>query len=198
MYLKLDTLTPCTESDIQQAFPNTSFPSQFTPPDGYAVLFAAPQPSHDPITQSVRPGTPVLTDKGHWEQTWEVIDLDAETIAANQEAAAESRWTRIKALRDSKAQTGGYRVGTKWFHSDTFSRTQQMGLVMMGANVPAGLQWKTLDGSFVTMTPTLAGQIFAAAAAQDASLFAHAEALKQSQATDIESGWPATFEPTVG
>jgi len=66
MYLKLDTLTPCTESEIRQAFPNTSFPSVFTPPEGYAVLFAAPAPTYDPITQSVRQTTPVLTNKGHY------------------------------------------------------------------------------------------------------------------------------------
>jgi hypothetical protein len=97
MYLKLDTLTQCTESEIRAAFPNTSFPEQFTPPDGYAVLFAAPQPSFDPITQSVRQGKPVLTDKGHWEQTWEVVDLDAEAIAANKAAQAAARKTAILA-----------------------------------------------------------------------------------------------------
>ena len=39
-----------------------------------------------------------------------------------------------------------------------------MGLVMLGDNIPAGLQWKTMDGSFVVMTPSLAQQVFAAAA----------------------------------
>jgi hypothetical protein len=97
MYLKLDTLTQCTESEIRAAFPNTSFPQPFVPPDGYVVLFAAPQPACDPITQVVRQGTPVLTDKGHWEQTWEVVDLDANTIAANKAAQAAARKTAILA-----------------------------------------------------------------------------------------------------
>jgi hypothetical protein len=97
MYLKLDTLTQCTESEIRAAFPNTSFPQPFVVPEGYAVLFAAPKPSFDPITQAVRPGTPVLTDKGHWEQTWEVVDLDAEAIAANKAAQAAARKTAILA-----------------------------------------------------------------------------------------------------
>jgi hypothetical protein len=97
MYLKLDTLTPCAESEIRAAFPNTSFPQLFVAPEGYAVLFAAPQPSFDPITQAVRQGDPVLTDKGHWEQTWTVVDLDADAIAANKAAQAAARKTAILA-----------------------------------------------------------------------------------------------------
>ena len=59
-----------------------------------------------------------------------------------------------------------------------------MGLVMMGANIPAGLQWKTMDGSFVTMTQEPAGQVFAAAAASDAALFARAEQIKATMDAD--------------
>jgi hypothetical protein len=101
MYLKLDTLTPCTEQEIRLTLPNTSFPQPFVVPDGYAVLFAAPQPAYDPITQAVRQGDPVLTDKGHWEQTWEVVDLDAESIAANKAAQAAARKTAILAELES-------------------------------------------------------------------------------------------------
>lgn len=107
---------------------------------------------------------------------------------------------QIKTLRDRKTQLGGYRVGANWFHSDTFSRTQQMGLVMMGASMPAGLKWKTMSGEFVTMTPTLAQQIFAAAAARDAAMFANAEALSRQidaaedpMAVDLSAGWPESF-----
>lgn len=70
----------------------------------------------------------------------------------------------------------------------------------MGANIPAGLMWKTMSGEFVQMTQTLAGQIFAAAAAQDAALFAYCEQVQghlasaeQPEAIDIESGWPETY-----
>lgn len=109
-------------------------------------------------------------------------------------------WGEIKAIRDRKTQNGGYKVGTDWFHSDTFSRTQQIGLTMYGANMPADLTWKTMAGTFVPMTPTLAQQIFAAAGAQDVALFTHAETLKaQVEAAtdpatvDITAGWPETF-----
>ena len=106
----------------------------------------------------------------------------------------------IKAERDRRIQSGGYKVGAKWFHSDTFSRTQQMGLVMMGANIPAGTPWKTMDGSTVTMTQTLAGQIFGTAAASDIAIFAAAEAHRVAMEAsadpatyDFSTGWPKAF-----
>jgi hypothetical protein len=114
-------------------------------------------------------------------------------------AQRAAHWESIKAERDKRIQTGGYQASGKWFHSDTFSRTQQMGLVMMGAGIPANLQWKTMDGSFVTMTQTLAGQVFAAAAASDAAVFARAEQIKATMDADPAAfdlaahAWPAVF-----
>lgn len=114
-------------------------------------------------------------------------------------ALRAAHWKDIKAERDKRIQTGGYQAAGKWFHSDTFSRTQQMGLVMMGASIPGGLQWKTMDGSFVTMTQTLAGQVFAAAAASDAALFARAEQIKATMDADPAAfdlaahAWPPVF-----
>lgn len=109
-------------------------------------------------------------------------------------------WENIKAYRDKLTITGGFPVNDKWFHSDTFSRTQQLGLVMMGAGVPA-VQWKTMDGTFVEMTQTLAGQIFTAAATQDQALFTHAEVLhaavleaEDPNTVDINAGWPETYQ----
>lgn len=123
-----------------------------------------------------------------------------EQIAEIKAHAKAKRWEDIKAIRDRKTQQGGYKAGGDWFHSDTFSRTQQIGLTIMGAAMPAGIMWKTMAGSFVEMTPTLAQQIFAAAGVQDALLFAHAEQLKaQVEASDdpasvdIGAGWPETF-----
>lgn len=108
-------------------------------------------------------------------------------------------WSLIKAERDRRNR-GGYKVGALWFHSDPGSRIQQLGLVMMGANIPNDLQWKTMDGSFVTMTLTLAQQVFAAAAASDQAIFAAAETHKAAMEAcadpasyDFSTGWPLTF-----
>lgn len=109
-------------------------------------------------------------------------------------------WEKIKAERDRRTTTGGYPAAGKWFHSDTFSRTQQLGLVLLGANIPDGLRWKTMDGTFVDMTPDLAAQIFAAAGTHDDLTFQAAEIHKAAMeasadpaAYDFSTGWPAVF-----
>lgn len=124
------------------------------------------------------------------------IEADAPEIIPTVEAI----WLKIKAERDRRIQNGGYNIGTKWYHSDTFSRTQQMGLVMMGANIPANTPWKTMDGSFVIMTQTLAGQIFGTAAASDIAIFTAAEthnAAMRASATphtyNYLTGWPTAY-----
>lgn len=124
--------------------------------------------------------------------SWQAPSVDVDALK-------DSHWEAIKQERDRRTQQGGYHVAGKWFHSDTFSRTQQMGLMMMGADIPVGLQWKTMDGSFVAMTQTLAGQVFAAAAASDAALFARAEQIKAGMEADpvnfslAAQSWPLVF-----
>lgn len=110
-----------------------------------------------------------------------------------------AKWEAIKSERDRR-KAGGVKVGEKWFHSDDGSRIQQMGLVMMGANLPAGLQWKTMDGSFITMTQTLASQVFQAVAASDQAFFAAAEthrvklnASADPASYDFSTGWPKIY-----
>jgi hypothetical protein len=110
------------------------------------------------------------------------------------------QWENIKAIRERKTLQGGYAVQGKWFHSDTFSRSQQLGLVLLGNSIPQGLQWKTMDGSFIEMTPALAQQVFQAAVMQDSALFNYAESLRAAvdasndpMQIDINSNWPSTF-----
>ena len=113
-------------------------------------------------------------------------------------------WEVIKSERDRRTSLG-VKVGSHWFHSDQQSRTQQLGLVLLGANIPAGLQWKTLTTTpppvFVTMTPALAQNIVAATAANDTAIFTAAEqhriALESSSAPqnyDFSVGWPTSIE----
>jgi Domain of unknown function (DUF4376) len=140
----------------------------------------------------------------------ELLPTDAEVVqwmdagrhpAPSQSAAIRGEiWERIKEHRDA-LKSSGVKVGADWFHSDADSRIQQLGLVMMGAGLPAGLLWKTMSGSFVKMTPALAGQIFQATAARDAAVFGAAEkhraALTASQnpaGYDWTTGWPEAYE----
>lgn len=115
-------------------------------------------------------------------------------------ATAAQVWESIKAERDRRTESGGYVVDTKWFHSDQKSRSQQLGLVLLGSGIPSGLMWKTMDGTFVEMTPTLAQQILGAAAASDQAIFSAAETHKAAMeaaadpaAYDFSGGWPKVF-----
>ena len=65
---------PVTETQIRELFPNVSFPVPFVPPNNFAPVFPVPQPSYDPVVQVAIDGKPVLTEKGHYEQTWVITD----------------------------------------------------------------------------------------------------------------------------
>lgn len=137
---------------------------------------------------------------GTWT-AYEPVDTPPGPTLAQRQVA---RWEQIKAHRDRLSDEGGYKVvvsgADKWFHSDNKSKIQQQALVMLGASIPAGLQWKTMDGTFVTMTQTLAGQVFAAAVAQESAIFAAAEVHRAAMlqaanpdAYDFSGGWPAVY-----
>ena len=200
-YLNIETNQyPVTEERIRQENPSVVFGSPFIPLDKYKPVTSTVKPAFNELTHYVRELHPVLGPGGFFLQQWEVVEHDPAMQEHLEGERVLEMWNAIKLIRDEKIQTGGYAVGGEWYHSDTFSRTQQMGLVMMGANIPSGLQWKTMDGSFVTMTQQLATDIFAAAAASDQALFAYAEQLRaQVEAAenpndvDIYSGWPAVF-----
>ena len=109
------------------------------------------------------------------------------------EQLAEVRWNKLKQIRDDLTENGGCLVQGKWFHTDTKSKQQQMALTMMGASIPAGLQWKTMDGTFVEMTQTLATELFAAQVARESTIFNICEA-KRGDDTPINEGWPERYK----
>jgi hypothetical protein len=121
-------------------------------------------------------------------------------LPADQPDPSEIMWERIKAERDRRKEIGGYPAVGKWFHSDVYSRTQILALAQLGANLPADVQWKTMDGTFLLLTPTIVGQMFQAAIAQDNATFKAAEvhrvameASADPASYDFSTGWPAVF-----
>lgn len=127
-----------------------------------------------------------------------ITDAEAKVLSQPRRDKNQT-WEAIKLERDRR-KSGGVCVGEKWFHSDDGSRIQQMGLVMMGTNIPNGLKWKTMDGSFVDMTAGLAQQVFSAVVANDQAIFAAAEthrtlmeASTDPTVYDFSGGWPNVF-----
>jgi len=110
----------------------------------------------------------------------------------SEEQIASLRWTKIKVIRDNLTFNGGCQLGDKWFHSDTHSKVQQLALVMAGANLPEGIQWKTMDGSFITMTPELATAIYQAQMTQEQAIF-HTCEIKKLDDSPVNEGWPETY-----
>jgi hypothetical protein len=118
-------------------------------------------------------------------------DLDAKLLTLRRDVM----WRKIQVERDRRKHEGGYKVGTDWFHSDDTSRIQQIALTMMGAAMPTGILWKTMANTMIPMTPTLAQQIFQAAVASDAALFAVAE---QHRLAMLQLDNPETYNYLTG
>ena len=158
----------------------------------------------------------VTTDSGEYSAPWPCHTWHAQEIQAAIDSGViiedylslteikSQKQSEIKSERDRRT-VGGYFTTSvqKWFHSDQFSRSQQLGLIALGANIPAGLQWKTMDGSFVTMTQALAQEILVTGALSDQAIFAKAqekisevEALVKVEEVveySVNSGWPLIF-----
>lgn len=155
------------------------------------------------------------TDQFHTvtELTWVVnqatgtVTETLTTIDKSVSDALNYLWPLIQQKRDILLQTGGCKVNVSgtdyWFHSDTYSKIQQMALVQLGTNIPPGLQWKTMSGEFVTMTTTLANSLFTAQVTQDQAIFAAAQThysnltamsdVTTMAAYNWNSGWPETY-----
>lgn len=115
-------------------------------------------------------------------------------------------WEEIKKERERRKFLG-VKVGEHWFHSDPDSRSQQLGLVIAGANLPP-TPWKILSKAgglynpvSVTMTPALAQQIFFATMMHDAAIHQAAEVhraqmlvLENPYDYDYYVNWPVSFE----
>ena len=98
VYINTQTLQyPVSQSQIQQEYLNTSFPTPFVPPESYAPVLESPQPSYNQITQAVQQSTPELT-QGQWYQVWAVIDLDPEQIAYNEDQAKAANKQQAETL----------------------------------------------------------------------------------------------------
>ena len=160
-------------------------------------------PEHNQLTHAPVEIAPAIVD-GAIIQRWRIDELPQEQAAQNLTRARAAAWEAIKAERDRRAVLG-VKVGQHWFHSDQKSRTQQLGLVLLGANISAGLQWKTLTLTpptvFVAMTQQLAQAIVSATAASDTAIFTAAEvhriAVESSTAPqnyDFSTGWPTSIE----
>ena len=103
---------PLSEQDIKALEPLKLFPSPFQPDGDYASVFPTPQISFDQVLETVQEDVPVLTSKGHWEQTWKIIQLytkTADKTAAKAVYLAAQKLLRkeqVNVLRKTKESAG--------------------------------------------------------------------------------------------
>ena len=152
------------------------------------------------VPEPIYPDPEIYTYINNPDGTINITERTPEDLAARFVAKQEAKWEEIRTERERITWNGVWIPSvSKWIHTDTFSRTQWMAMVMMGANLPA-INWKTMDGTFVTTTPALAGAVFQAVATADTTIFGIAEYHRQqmlASATpstyDFSGLWPQTF-----
>jgi len=115
-YIEISTgRYPVSQTQIRAENPNTSYPASFPTPEGYAVVFPAPAPTCDPITEIAREVAPVLTSKGTYEQAYEIVPrfqeyTDGEGVVhtvqeqedAAREAAYQATIPKVVTIRQAK------------------------------------------------------------------------------------------------
>lgn len=110
---------PLTQQDIMQTHPNVAFPERFEL-DGYEFVFPTPVPQCAQLERVVE-DMPILTGKGHWEQTWKIVDRfqdwpggmtkeeqEEEYLAQEAEQYRQTVVFAVQDHMDKKAQKQGY------------------------------------------------------------------------------------------
>ena len=120
----------------------------------------------------------------------------------NLEATYAEKWEEIKEYRTFKMNDGVLiqSIG-KWFHTDLYSKQQIQTLVITNIiGIYKTTAWKTLDNTYVQLTPMLLLQVFGAMLEDESRLFdigkLHYESLYTSSDPvnyDPASQWPTTF-----
>ena len=157
--------------------------------------YTCPWPCHTWHAEEIQEAIKLGVSIEEWKTEEELID-----------ELKSSLTSEVKSIRDTRMSTGGYSVNVdgvvKWFQSDAASRIQQL-VLSQSDIIPADLMWKTMDGSFVVMTKTLAQNIVTSATTSDITIFAFAETLlaTANATTELEalkeinvnSDWPLIY-----
>ena len=120
----------------------------------------------------------------------------------NLEKIYEEKWDQIKAVRTFKMNDGVLiqSIG-KWFHTDLYSKQQIQALVVANIiGIYKTTAWKTLDNTYVQLTPMLLLQVFGAMLENESRLFDIGKLHYESLYTSSDpanygptSQWPTTF-----
>ena len=184
-----------------------------TPPEGAVALTAA---EHEALVtgqctgQIVMPGKngkPVLADPAPCpSSTWdgEQWHIDPECAARLKAEQQDEMWERIKDKRYDNLRHGVYAKSVgKWFQTDDATRLQYLALAL--ESVTGGfkkpINWKTMDNSFLMLTPELLREIMQTMHDDEEADFINAEKHKAAMLKaehpleyDYSDGWTPNYE----
>ena len=184
-----------------------------TPPEGAIALTAAEHEAlvvgqcAGKIVMPGKDGKPVLADpapcpSGTWDGTqWQIDPECAVRLKAEQQ---DEMWERIKAKRYDNLRHGVYAKSVgKWFQTDDATRLQYLALAL--ESVTGGfkkpINWKTMDNSFLMLTPELLREIMQTMHDDEEADFINAERHKAAMLKaehpleyDYSDDWTANFD----
>ena len=152
-------------------------------------------------------GKPVLAPLAPCpSSTWdgEQWHLDPECAARLKAEQQDEMWERIKQKRYDNLRHGVYAKSVgKWFQTDDATRLQYLALAL--ESVTGGfkkpINWKTMDNSFLMLTPELLREIMQAMHDDEEADFINAEKHKAAMLKaenplkyDYSDGWTANYE----
>lgn len=174
-------------------------------PEQHAALLSGQ--SNGQVIMPNKAGQPVLAEQppcpsSTWDgEQWHIDPECAARLKAEQQAEV---WERIKAKRYDNLRHGVYikSVG-KWFQTDDATRLQYLALAL--ESVTGGfkkpINWKTMDNSFLMLTPELLREIMQAMHDDEEADFINAEKHKAAMLKaehpleyDYSDGWTANFD----
>jgi len=206
-----------TEKEFRLSYPDISFPAVLDEAtmDEYNAdpILKSPMPTAGLYQSVIRSGA-VQDNLGNWVESWSLVDWDQSTTDTYLTETRSQLWEQIKEIRTDKSLNGGVYYGTKWFNTDLVSRSQYLRLknkadmLVIASAAPetvlqangADILWKTMDGSFVTVTIDLIINLMDALDDREAAIFTQSEILKAAVdvstnpiSVDIQAGWPSSF-----
>jgi len=153
--------TYALHSDIRSAFPQVSLPADIT--DALIAeleivpLLATAPPAIDRLTQSLTRDGCELVD-GQWQYKWTVAALDANTIAANQiAAAAQARATaKIARAQAVEAITVTTTAGNTFDGDELSQGRMSRAIIALSTGLAPSVTWVLADN---TTTQTTAAEL---------------------------------------
>ena len=197
-----------SDKDFRNSFPDASFPAVLGQTEldslGFDPVLEHPAPTPPRGYYVERDGATQDVIFGNWIYNWKVTKLPDSAIATNLASDQTVMWDRIQVERDRR-EAGGVKVGEYWFHTDTPSMLKYLAMMAAGAALPSNINWKTMGGVKVPMTPELImqvymtcmavnNQIFEAGEAHKAAMLAAEDPLKYNYETP--GSWPLIYGET--